>query len=143
MSVGEKYGFTLQQALPDSAAVELYTKDHMLTFGYPLDTKPASDLWFGICKDDRVWGVFGVKKTGEKTIEFPDFYTHRSRWGILAAYAALEIIKGFADQTGMEVVTVTPTWNKRQLRAMERVFGVSGPTHLVYRYTPPKPEVAA
>ena len=131
-----KYGFTVQQTAADSAAVELYCADHLAHYNYPADIKPASTLWFGICRTGQVWGVVGVKPVNESSIEVPDFYFHRSRWGTLAAYAALEYLKEFADTTGMEVITATPTWNTKQARALERVFSVDGPTHFIYKYKP-------
>jgi len=116
--------------------VKFYVKDHLEHFNYPADVVPSSSMWLGIVREDKVWGVFGIKPLGDKCVEIPDFYLHRSKWGILAGYAALEIIKELSEKLQIEVITATPLWNKAQQRAQERIFGVSGPTHLVYKYKP-------
>jgi len=136
MSTKEKYGFQIAPAAADSESVRYYIKDHLEYFGYPPDVVPTSVMWLGIVREEKVWGVFGIKPLGDKVVEIPDFYLHRSKWGILAGYAALEIIKELADQLQIEILTATPVWNKPQQRAQERIFGVDGPTHLMYRYRP-------
>lgn len=138
MTTGEKYGFEVQPAGADSDAVKHYCADHLAFYGYPVNITPSSTLWFGICRAGQVWGVVGVVPVNEKFLRFDDFYFHRSRWGTLAAYAALEAIRGFADATGVQVVTYTPAWNTKMHRAMERVFSVDGPKDLGYSYTPPE-----
>lgn len=136
MSITEKYGFTVQPTAPDSDAVKFYTLDHLAHFGYPLDIQPSSTMWLGVSKGTDVWSVIGLKPLAENTVEVPDFYIHRSRWGILAAYAGLETIKEYSEKLNVEVITATPKWNTPQMRAMERVFGVDGPTHFIYRFRP-------
>lgn len=130
-----KHGFTIQEAAPDSPAVQYYRADHLAHYGYPADVELSSTHWFGICKEGKVYGVVGVRVLSEKIVEVPDFFFQRSRLGVLAAYAAMEIIKQLAEQLQIEIITATPVWNKNQMRAMERVFGL-GPTHHVYRYRP-------
>ena len=137
-SIGERYGFVIQQAAPDSAAVAQYVHDHLAFYGYPPDTKPASTVWLGITRDGRVWGVVGLKPLSDSVVEVPDFYLHRSRWGVLAGYAGLEYLRAYADATGIEIVTATPVWNTKQIRATQRVFGVHEPTHYIYKYIPKK-----
>lgn len=105
-------------------------------FNYPPDVVPSSVLWVAICRDEKIWGVVGIKPLGDKSIEVPDFYLHRSRWGILGGYAALEALKDYSTATGTEVITVTPVWNTPQMKAQEKVFGVQGPSHHVYRFRP-------
>ena len=136
MSIMEKYGFEIRTAAPDSEAVQLYTKQHLKAFGYPEDVVPSSQSWFAICRGETVWGVVGATVVSEKSVDIPDFYTHPSRWGILGAYAALEYIRDFARAAQVEVLTATPVWNGRMIRAMEKVFNVKGPTHVIMRYRP-------
>lgn len=135
MGVSEKYGFGFSLADADSPAVRFYVDDHWQRYGYPPDVKPASEYWIGVCRDDHVWAVFGAKSLSGSVVEIPDFFIHRSRWGVLAGYAALEQIKSLADQTGVSVVTVTPMWNTRQQKAQEKAFGVEA-TDKVYWYRP-------
>ena len=137
-SIGEKYGFAIVGADPNSEGVRHYVHDHLAFYGYPLDIKPSSTVWLGITRDGRVWGVMGLKPLSDSLVEIPDFYLHRSRWGILAGYAGLEYLRGYADSTGIELVTATPVWNTKQIGATKRVFGVEEPTHLVFKYIPKK-----
>lgn len=136
MSVKDKHNFEVQPLTPESDVVKYYVTDHLAHYGYPPDTELASQLWFGITRKSRVWGVVGIKPLADKIIEVPDFLFHRSRWGYLAAYAALEIIRDMSKDLQLEIITATPVWNTKQMKAQERVFGVSGPTHHVYRFKP-------
>jgi hypothetical protein len=136
MTTGEKYGFVIAQAAPDSDAVRYYVHDHLAFYGYPLDVQPASSVWLGICRERQVWCVIGLKPVSERCIEVPDFYLHRSRWGVLAGYAALEYLRDYARENKIEVVTATPIWNTKQIKTFKKVFGVTEPTHYVFRYRP-------
>lgn len=136
MSIKEKYGFEIAPAQAESAAVQYYIKDHLEHFNYPPGIIPSSVMWIAIIRQEQIWGVFGIKPLSEKAVEIPDFYLHRSKWGRLAGYAALEIIRDLSIELKIEVITATPVWNKPQQRAQERIFGVSGPTHLIYKYRP-------
>ena len=118
MSLAEKYGFVLFQAEADSPAVRYFIEDHLSFYGYPADVQPSSTTWYGVCREGNVYGVVGVRPLSEKTVEVPDFFFQRSRWGILAGYAALELIKELAIALKIEVITATPVWNKRMMKAI-------------------------
>lgn len=138
MGVREKYGFDIRFTEGSSDAVRQYCQEHLKRHGYPLDIQPASEQWLAICRNNKVYGVLGFKILDPKTVEIPDFYIHQSRWGILAAYAGIEYAKDFAHLVGIELVTATPVWNTKMIEAYKKVFKVEGPTHYIFRYTPPE-----
>jgi hypothetical protein len=130
-----RYGFRLVGPAPTTdPIVTAYYKTHLKDFGYPEDIVPIADFWMGIQRKDTIEGVFGCKRISEKILEIPDFYISKSRWGILAAYAALEFLRSWSDETGVQVLTGTPVLNTKMQKAMERCFGVKGPVLVVYRY---------
>lgn len=142
MSVIKRFGFTFMDVPADSSVVRMYVIKHLVDTGYPLDIKPAAENWIGVVREGRVVGVFGFRKH-DKTIEITDFYVYPSRWGWLAAYAAMEYIKGWSDSMGIPMVTATPTNNGRMIRAFTKVFGKRDPVLVVYRYEPTAPAAGA
>jgi hypothetical protein len=136
MGAKEKYGFDIRFADKNSEAVKLYCLEHLKKHGYPLDLVPSSEYWLATCRENKVYAVVGFRIIDPKTVDVPDFYIHESRWGILAAYATIEYIREFADSAGIDLLTSTPVWNTKMIDAYKKTFGVTEPTHYIFRYSP-------
>ena len=144
MTLAEKHGFRFVPTEWEARGVQAYFMRNVVEHGYPLDMQSDALGWTAVVGDDeRVYAVFGWKPIPGGVVDITDFYSYPNRKGVLAAYAAIEYIKGEADRTGVPLVTATPEGNTTMIAAYKRIFSVDRPTLLVFKYVPEHVPVAA
>jgi hypothetical protein len=101
----------------------------------PMETRPAAINWFCLERDGKIAVVFGLGMHPNGGIEGTDFYAEPSRDGVQACYEVLRFFKAIIDR-GLLPYAVTSTFakNTAMRRRFERVFGMDGPSSVVYYY---------
>jgi hypothetical protein len=135
-SVTERYGFTFTSVTGDNPVVKMFFEAHLKAWGYSPTTVPGATSWCAVVRGQGVYCVFGWTPIPTGEIDLTDFYVYPSRWGTLAAYAAIEKIMADAKRTGRPMVMLVPTLNKAMRNAITKATNVKTPDLLVYRWAP-------
>jgi hypothetical protein len=139
MTLAKRHGFTFVPVPRESPVVAAFIKAHIVAFNLPDDSRSVAEHWTAVCKPPGVYAIFGwrlLDDAGGVRVDVSDFYCYPSRLGTLAAYAALERIKTLSEERGVPVLTATPANNTKMMKAICRIFGVEGPSHIVHLYNP-------
>ena len=103
--------------------------------GLPAETRPAAINWFALHRNGQVAVVFGLGAHGDGGIEGTDFYASPTRDGVRAVYEVLGFFKTLLDSGAIPyAVASTFTKNTVMRKRFERVFGMDGPSSVVYYY---------
>jgi len=103
--------------------------------GLPAETRPAAINWFALHRDGEIAVVFGLGAHGDGGIEGTDFYAAPTRDGVRAVYEVLQFFKTLLD-AGAIPYAVASTFAKNTVmrKRFEKVFGMDGPSSVVYYY---------